>query len=95
MWGGGLVRACSVAVRAAGVTLVVFATRCGAEDAPPTPRSPLRWGADQEGGGPYIFPQEVDPTKFEGFEVDLAAAIGELWVKPAAEVNGVRLWLAE
>jgi polar amino acid transport system substrate-binding protein len=35
----------------------------------------LRWGADQEGGGPYIFPKDEDPTQLTGFEVDLAAAI--------------------
>lgn len=37
----------------------------------------FRWGADQEGGGPYIYPKEDDPTKAIGFEVDLAAEIGK------------------
>ena len=37
----------------------------------------LRWGGDQEGGGPYVFPQDKDPSKVTGFEVDLANRIGE------------------
>lgn len=45
--------------------------------------APIRWGADQEGGGPYIYPRDDDPTQLQGFEVDLAAALGrELARKP-------------
>jgi polar amino acid transport system substrate-binding protein len=29
-----------------------------------------------EGGGPYVYPSDEDPTKVVGFEVDLAAALG-------------------
>lgn len=36
---------------------------------------PLRWGADREGGGPYIYPPDDDPEGIVGFEVDLAAAL--------------------
>ncbi|MGE5195641.1 MAG: ABC transporter permease subunit [Deltaproteobacteria bacterium] len=36
---------------------------------------PLRWGGDQEGGGPYIFAADDAPTQVTGFEVDLAAAL--------------------
>jgi polar amino acid transport system substrate-binding protein len=36
----------------------------------------LVWGADQEGGGPFIFPSEDDPDRLIGFEVDLADALG-------------------
>ncbi len=36
----------------------------------------LRWGADQEGGGPFVFSSEADPDRLIGFEVDLADAIG-------------------
>lgn len=43
-----------------------------ADPSPPV----LRWGADQEGGGPYIYPQDDDPKKLLGFEVDLAEALG-------------------
>ena len=32
----------------------------------------LVWGADQEGGGPFVFPDEKDPNKLVGFEVELA-----------------------
>jgi polar amino acid transport system substrate-binding protein len=32
----------------------------------------LLWGGDQEGGGPYVFPSEQDPSRVTGFEVDLA-----------------------
>lgn len=43
----------------------------------------LRWGGDQEGGGPYIFAHEDDPKKLIGFEVELAAALGRaLGVEP-------------
>ncbi|HEX5135364.1 MAG TPA: ABC transporter substrate-binding protein/permease [Planctomycetota bacterium] len=34
----------------------------------------LRWGADEEGGGPYVF--RDDDERLTGFEVDLADAIG-------------------
>src|SRR5262245_25469858 len=30
------------------------------------------WGADEEGGGPYVFPDPADPERRIGFEVDLA-----------------------
>ena len=35
----------------------------------------LRWGADQEGGGPYVFPRDDDPSQVTGFEVELAEAV--------------------
>jgi polar amino acid transport system substrate-binding protein len=35
-------------------------------------RGALRWGADQEGGGPYVYPREDDPNQVTGFEVELA-----------------------
>jgi polar amino acid transport system substrate-binding protein len=41
------------------------------------PESAFRWGADQEGGGPYISPRVDDPSRVEGFEVDLAEALGK------------------
>ncbi|MCS6902437.1 MAG: ABC transporter substrate-binding protein/permease, partial [Myxococcales bacterium] len=33
----------------------------------------LRWGGDQEGGGPYIYPRDDQPSLVTGFEVDLAS----------------------
>jgi len=38
----------------------------------------LLWGGDQEGGGPYIFPREDNPAEVAGFEVELAARLGDL-----------------
>lgn len=35
-------------------------------------RGELIWGADQEGGGPYVFADPSDPDTLTGFEVDLA-----------------------
>ena len=45
-------------------------------------RGSLRWGADQEGGGPFVFPAADDPNRLDGFEVELAELIAvELGVK--------------
>jgi polar amino acid transport system substrate-binding protein len=40
-------------------------------------RGALRWGGDQEGGGPYIYPRENDPNQVTGFEVELANRLAE------------------
>jgi polar amino acid transport system substrate-binding protein len=46
-------------------------------------RGELVWGADQEGGGPYIYPREDAPNEVTGFEVELAERLGQyLKVKP-------------
>ncbi len=37
----------------------------------------LVWGADQEGGGPFIFPDDADPNRLIGFEVELAELIAQ------------------
>ena len=37
----------------------------------------LVWGADQEGGGPFVFPDDADPDRLIGFEVDLAELIAQ------------------
>lgn len=45
-------------------------------------RGALIWGADQEGGGPFVFPRDDDPTQIRGFEVELAESIaGQLGVR--------------
>lgn len=45
-------------------------------------RGTLNWGGDQEGGGPYVFPDPKDPNHLLGFEVELAELLaGELGVK--------------
>lgn len=43
---------------------------------------PLRWGADAEGGAPYIFPHPRNPAKNIGYEVDLARALGKELGRP-------------
>ncbi len=46
-------------------------------------RGTLIWGADQEGGGPYVWPKEDNPEEVIGFEVDIAEKLAEyLKVKP-------------
>jgi polar amino acid transport system substrate-binding protein len=43
----------------------------------------LVWGADQEGGGPYVYPRDDDPNQVTGFEVELAKLLADyLKVKP-------------
>jgi polar amino acid transport system substrate-binding protein len=45
-------------------------------------RGELVWAADQEGGGPHVFPDPDVPTRLTGFEVELADLIArELGVK--------------
>jgi polar amino acid transport system permease protein/polar amino acid transport system substrate-binding protein len=48
---------------------------------------PLRWGADSEGGAPYVFPDPKDPRNIVGFEVDLAAALGRELHRPPVFVQ--------
>ncbi len=43
---------------------------------------PLKWGADAEGGAPYIFLDPEDVSKTKGFEVDLAAALSKAIGRP-------------
>jgi polar amino acid transport system substrate-binding protein len=38
-------------------------------------RGVLRWGADAEGGAPYVYPDPQHPEKLIGFEFELAQAI--------------------
>jgi len=45
-------------------------------------KQPLIWGADAEGGAPYIFPDPSDPSKNIGFEVDLATALAKELGRP-------------
>ena len=42
-------------------------------------RGVFRWGADAEGGAPYVFPNPEDPRQLIGFEVDLARALAVEW----------------
>lgn len=46
-------------------------------------RGALVWGADQEGGGPYVYPRDDDPGQVTGFEVEIATRLASLLgVKP-------------
>jgi polar amino acid transport system substrate-binding protein len=62
--------------RIAGLAFALWATgglaRGWAADPPA-----LRWAADAEGGAPYIFKDPQNPQRNIGFEVDLAAALGQ------------------
>jgi polar amino acid transport system substrate-binding protein len=61
------------------VSLALTASSPGDALAEIRARGFFTWGADEEGGGPYVFPDPADPTHRVGFEVDLAAALaGEL-----------------
>ena len=40
-------------------------------------RGELIWAADQEGGGPHVFPDPANPQRLTGFEVELAALLAE------------------
>jgi polar amino acid transport system substrate-binding protein len=56
--------------------------------APPTPSAePLRWGADSEGGAPYVFQDPKNPSRIVGFEVELAEALGRTLGRPAVFVQ--------
>jgi polar amino acid transport system substrate-binding protein len=45
-------------------------------------QAPLRWGADEEGGAPYIFKDPARPGQFKGFEVDLIHALEQELHRP-------------
>jgi polar amino acid transport system substrate-binding protein len=51
------------------------------------PQKILRWGADSEGGAPYIFQDPLDPSHVIGFEVDLVNALAEAMNMPAEFVQ--------
>src|SRR5579872_1167828 len=59
----------------AGLMLVGQCRTGTAAENPADSDATLRWGGDQEGGGPYIFSRDDDPTRVVGFEVDLADAL--------------------
>jgi polar amino acid transport system substrate-binding protein len=49
---------------------------------PASNKEPLLWGADAEGGAPYIFKDPKDPSHNIGFEVDLAEALSRELGRP-------------
>lgn len=54
------------------VCLSIFSVPVAAQDKPP-----LRWGADSEGGAPYIFRDPQNADRYLGYEVELAEALGK------------------
>jgi polar amino acid transport system substrate-binding protein len=48
----------------------------------------LRWGADAQGGAPYVFQDPMDPNHLVGFEVDLSAKLAERLGVKARPVHG-------
>src|SRR5262245_59703204 len=65
--------------------ILVLLVWLGAE--PATAEEPLRWGADSEGGAPYVFPDPEDPRSIIGFEVDLVASLGRELGRPPVFVQ--------
>ena len=51
-------------------------------DAQDKTRKPLRWGADADGGIPYVFQDSDDPTRTIGFEYELAMALAREMGRP-------------
>ncbi|MFT3769443.1 MAG: ABC transporter substrate-binding protein/permease [Minicystis sp.] len=51
-------------------------------------RGELRWGADAQGGAPYVFQDPMDPNHLVGFEVDLADALAKKLAARARPVQG-------
>jgi polar amino acid transport system substrate-binding protein len=48
----------------------------------------LVWGADQEGGGPYAYPADDDPSKIIGFEVEIADKLAQRLALTASFFQG-------
>lgn len=51
-------------------------------------RGELRWGADAQGGAPYVFQDPMDPNRLVGFEVDVADALAKKMGARARPVQG-------
>ncbi|MBI5495888.1 MAG: ABC transporter permease subunit [Deltaproteobacteria bacterium] len=74
----------SGAARALLVCVLLGAAGVRAE----TPAAEFRWGADSQGGAPYIFQDPMDPNHLIGFEVELADALAERMGQRARPVPG-------
>jgi polar amino acid transport system substrate-binding protein len=64
-------------VRAAGLFLAaLFVGACGGGGSVGDgARPPLKWGADAEGGAPFVEADPADPSKMRGFDVEVAQMI--------------------
>ncbi|HEX6533868.1 MAG TPA: ABC transporter permease subunit [Gemmatimonadaceae bacterium] len=54
---------------------VILLGACGRAASGGTPRAPLRWGGDAEGGAPFVEADPSDPARVRGFDVEIAAMI--------------------
>ena len=52
------------------------------------PEPELRWGADAQGGAPYVFQDPTDPNHLVGFEVELAGELGRKLGVRARPIQG-------
>jgi polar amino acid transport system substrate-binding protein len=50
--------------------------------------TPLRWGADAQGGAPYVFQDPREPNRLTGFEVELAQVLAQRLGQTAQAVPG-------
>ena len=81
---GGRRRRAAATCGAAGLCVLslIAGVVSGAELDAVAARGELVWAADQEGGGPHVFPDPDAPGRLKGFEVELAELVaGELGVK--------------
>jgi polar amino acid transport system substrate-binding protein len=73
---GAVARALVACLGAAVLFLLAGARPARADDlADIQAQKKLFWGADQEGGGPFTYPDPADPERIIGFEVEMAEAI--------------------
>ena len=61
--------------------LIAVACRPGGSSSPAA-NEPLRWGADAEGGAPYLFTDPDNPDRYIGFEVDLKDELAKRLGRP-------------
>ena len=64
-------------------SLILVAALLGA-----APVDELRWGADAQGGAPYVFQDPTDPNRLIGFEVELAGILSKRLGLQARPVQG-------
>jgi polar amino acid transport system substrate-binding protein len=69
-------------VRAAVLLLVTLSGFAAAQT------KTLRWGADAQGGAPYVFQDPMDPNRLTGFEVELADLLAKKLGEQARPVHG-------
>ena len=74
---------CRHAIVAVACVVAATVSRAGAAELDEIQsRRELVWAADQEGGGPHVFPDPANPRRLTGFEVEFAKLLaGELGVK--------------